>query len=128
MDITNIVKLVIISVVITAAGTLVHAGYAKIKDIGYQEAQVKYEKIIKTHEDGVNKKIQEIIDTTSLLVSENRATSASLSTDISVIMKGIKGKTLTIVKDGKCVPSPEFLNTFDTVNKRVNKSIKDSSK
>lgn len=107
---------------VTALG---YTGYSKVKQIGYDEAASKYELLIKNNQDEINAKIRSIEVNSNLLIEQQKANSTALASDISSITKGLKGKTLTtIVKNGECTPSTTFSDSFTTINKRVNESLK----
>lgn len=106
---------------ITALG---YTGYSKIKQIGYDEAATKYELVIKKNQDEINVKIKTIETNSTLLIEQQKLANEAVAGDISKILKGVKGKTLTIIKNGECSPSTTFSDSFTTINKRVNESIK----
>lgn len=114
----------IIAGLIGTISTLGYLGYSKVKDIGYQEAATKYELVIKENEDKITAKIKTIENNSVLLVEQQRVANEVLSADVAKILKGVKGKTLTIVKNGECSPSPTFSDSFKEINKRVNESLK----
>lgn len=117
-------RAIVITGVITLASTLVYTGYSKIKQIGYEEASAKYELVIKENQNAIAEKIMAIEISSSLLVEQQRLNNENLSSDIAKISRGFKGKTLTIVKNGECLPSAAFSDSFNTINKRVNESLK----
>lgn len=114
----------VIAGVILSSTALVYTGYSKIKQIGYSEAEVKYELVIKNQQKLIDEKIRSIEVSSNLLIEQQRVSNESLSSDIAKISKGIRGKTLTIVKNGECLPTPAFSDSFNTINKRVNESLK----
>ncbi len=95
---------------------------------GYEKAEVKYVKMINDETIKTNTKITAIEANSNTLVTESRIANEALAKDIKGILYGVKGKTLTIIKDGGCTPTLTFSETFNSVNKRVNQSMKDNQK
>ena len=113
------------------AATLTGGGYLafeKVKNIGYEEYKVLCDKRFADHKEATDKRIEALETTSNTLVIENRENSALLAKDVAQLLKGVKGKTLTIVKDGGCTPTATFADTYNSVNKRVNQSMKDKQK
>lgn len=105
-----------------------YAGYSHIKQIGYREAEVVYQKQIQDYKDSIGKKIDKIETLSTTLVSESRDNNEAVSKDIEDILKKVKGKPLVIVKDGECTPSKTFSDSIGELNKRANQAIKESQK
>ena len=102
--------------------------YDKGSTDGYAKAEAKYTQMINEQNIKISDKISNIEANSNILVTESRASNATLTKDVKGILLGVKGKTLTIVKDGGCTPSQTFSDTFNSVNKRVNQSMKDNQK
>ena len=111
---------------IAVAGTLAtgYIGYSYVKSIGYNEAKVECDQRFKEYNDIVMQKIERIESNSTTLVENSKIANEKLSEDITTIMKSVKGKTLTIVKNGECVPSQTFSDTINSVNKRINGELK----
>ena len=118
------VRGLLIAGLISLVTALGYTGYSKVKQIGYEEAATKYELLLKNNQDDINAKIRSIEVNSNLLIEQQKLNSTALANDISSITKGLKGKTLTIIKNGECTPSATFSDSFTTINKRVNESIK----
>lgn len=116
------------AIVALAIMLALYSGYSYIKNIGYKEAEVVYQQKISDYENKLNKKIDTIETLASTLVAENRESAAILTTDVAEILAKTKGKTLTIVKNGECIPSKTFSDSFVEINKRTNQSMKGSDK
>lgn len=116
-----------IALVLLVLGGLV-AVYERGHYDGYEKAEVKYVKMINDETIKTNTKITAIEANSNTLVTESRIANEILAKDIKGILFGIKGKTLTIVKDGGCLPTQTFSDTFNTVNKRVNQNMRDAQK
>ena len=103
-------------------------GYSYIKQLGYNEAQIVYEKKIQEYQDTVLVKINSIESLSNTLATESRVTNEAVSKDIDDILKRVRGKSLVVVKDGGCTPSKTFSDSISEINKRANQSIKGVSK
>lgn len=114
-------KQLLLSIIIAGGSYFV---YEKVKDIGYQQAKTEDAVVIKNYEDAIVKKINAIQLTSTNLASESRDNALILTSSINTILKATKGKSLVIVKDGGCVPSQTFSDTFNKVNKQVNENMK----
>lgn len=106
----------------------IYSGYAYIKNIGYQEAEQVYLERMQKREIEISAKIDSIEMLSNILVKENRDASASLSADMYTIISKVKGKTLTVIKDGECTPSKTFSDSIVEINKRANQAVKGSQK
>lgn len=123
-----LIKLAIKAAIAAAIAGFLFFGYNHIKQIGYKEAEQKYTQVIENYEKNLNKKIDSIETLAGTLVLENRENNNLLSQDVEAILARVKGKTLTVVKNGECSPSQTFSDTFVEINKRANQSMKDSQK
>ena len=123
-----LIKLLGYLVVITSICGAIYIGYNHIKQIGYDEATIKCEANFKDYETKRDAKIAEIEKLANVLVSEGRTSNALLVSDISTILKNSKAKPLVAIKDGKCTPSVDLSDNIVAINKRINKTIRESQK
>lgn len=107
---------------------LLYLGYSHIKSIGYNEAEAKYVEIIRKDKESLSKKIDSIETLSTTLAKDTKVSSTKLSADIQTITNSMKGKTLTIIKDGECIPSKTFSEGISAINVRTNQTIEDSQK
>lgn len=122
-----LIKLALYGALVAALSAGGYSVYSSIRQGGYDEAETKYTLIIKAQQTLVDTKLKNLEILSNTLVVESRESSTLLTKDISALIKA-RGKTLTIVKEGKCVPTQEFSDTFNEINKRVNESMKETSK
>lgn len=122
------IKLLVLAVTLALAGSLGSLGYYKVKQIGYAEAEAKYVKIIGENNKAISLKITDLEKASRSLVQVTEANNAALTQNIGKIVLGLNGKTLTIIKDGKCIPTKEFSDSFGKLNSAVNQSIRGSGK
>lgn len=118
-------RLVLLAALFTAAAAASYFTYHYVRNLGYTEAQTKYEKVIRDYEATVNKKIDVIENLATTLVAESRENNASLTQDISTIIRGVKSKPLTVIKNGDCNPNQTFVDSLSKINQRANQTIKD---
>lgn len=114
-------EILLLSVVLSLGSCV---GYNKVKAIGYDEAATKYQLVIDKQKALIDTKLLNVEKLAFTLAAETKFSTESLSRDIKSIAKGFKGKTLTVVKDGNCVPTPTFSDSFTQINLRTNESIK----
>lgn len=100
-----------------------YSGFITIKTIGYNEAmQICNENTTKYEKDIANKtKAIEVMS--NVLLEQQKLSTVELNKNINVILQGVKAKPLTIIKNGECIPSKEFSDSFSEINRRVNESI-----
>ncbi len=116
------VKLGIAAAVLAAVVGGGYISYQHIKAIGYQEAQVECQAKFDELEKKQNKQIEDL-QTNITNVAETLITSNQmLTSDISRIVGGLKkgGQPTTIIKEGKCTPSPTFVNSLNEAIDRAN--------
>lgn len=121
-------KTAVVAIAFAALSGATYLGYSKIKSIGYAEAEVKYELVIKEYNDNIAEKISSIETLSTVLATQQQENTVALSKSIEGVLYAMKGKTLTIIKDGKCVPSQTFSDSISTLNSTVNQNMKDSRK
>lgn len=122
------IKIYLGMVVLALAGSFGYLGYYKVKQIGYAEAEAKYTTVIAENNRVIGEKITELEKSSRALVALTESNNTELTQNIGKIVLGLNGKTLTIIKDGKCVPTKEFSDSFGRLNSEVNQSIKGSRK
>ncbi len=123
-----VIKWIIAGVLSAIIAALLYAGYSHIKSIGYSEAEAVYKPVIEKYEKDVNAKIATIEANSTLLVANDAKNSAILINGIGGILKTIKGQPLTIIKNGECLPTQTFSDTFGAINKRTNEAVKGTQK
>lgn len=116
------VKLGIAAAVLAAVVGGGYVSYQHIKAIGYQEAQAECQAKFDELEKKQNKQIEDL-QTNITNVAETLITSNQmLTSDISRIVGGIRrsGQPTTIIKEGKCTPSPTFVNSLNEAIDKAN--------
>jgi hypothetical protein len=103
-------------------GFLIYFIYNK----GYQEGYVNrtqfYEKINAENHKNLIKKIDSLESTANTLVDTANKNQQALGKDLTTILVTVKNKKLTVVnKDGECIPSKDFIETYNNITIRGNK-------
>lgn len=110
------------AVIVVVLGLLLRQGYVHVENQGYQKAQAECIKKFDEYNTSVNERIrgleENISEMAGTLIDQNQ----SLSTDIASISGRLKklGPT-TIIKEGKCVPAPVFVDSLNEAIDRANK-------
>ena len=121
-------RLLLAAGVFALISALSYFTFSYVKQLGYVEAETKYTKIIAEHNKAIALRISELEKSSRELVVLTESNNTKLTQNIGQIVLGLNGKTLTVIKDGKCVPTKEFSDSFGKLNSAVNQSIKDSRK
>lgn len=94
--------------------------YFHVKDIGYNEAKVKYEKEIAEYNKKLDDHISTIERNSTILVQNQADTQSKLDAGIDQIISVAGKKPLYIVKQDKCIPSQNFLDSYNDVINKAN--------
>lgn len=114
-------KEILISILVFS---LLYIGYNKVKTIGYNEAATEHQILIDAQKLLIDNKILNVERLAERLALETRANNVALSKDIKAITSELKGKTLTILREGECLPSPSVAESIILINTRTNESIR----
>lgn len=128
MNIVWLLQIVRSAIVPLAIVTFLFLGYNKVRRIGYQEAATKYEQIISDHVLATQEKLANLEKLSTKLVQITTEADISNAKNIGKISASIRGKSLVILKDGQCNPSPTFLGSFEEINRQANESMKGFNK
>lgn len=69
----------------------------------------------------VDAKVLQITDNLAAIAASNHNQQLSVQKDISEILKRVKKAPVTIIKNGKCYPSPAFVEGINQAIDRANK-------
>ena len=114
-------KEILISILVFS---MLYIGYNKVKTIGYNEAATEHQILIDAQKLLIDNKILSVERLAERLALQTRANNIALSKDIKAITTELKGKTLTIMKEGECLPSPSVAESIILINTRTNESIR----
>ncbi|OQB10823.1 MAG: hypothetical protein BWY21_00130 [Parcubacteria group bacterium ADurb.Bin216] len=112
-------KHLLVVAALTAGGWL---GYHKIYNIGYDAASQKYEKQIAEYNTKLNKRIDILESSSTVLIEQLLVGNQGTKNDLANILKTIKGKPLYIIDPkGQCKLSDDFIKAYNDGIGRVNK-------
>jgi hypothetical protein len=94
--------------------------YNKGYQSGYNNRAVYYEKIRAEDRNILVGKIDKLENLTTTLSQDVVRKQTKLSKDLNYLILDIEKNKSFILKDGECIPSEYFINTFDSVINRAN--------
>lgn len=93
--------------------------YYEVKDSGKKEAELVCMQQREADRIELEKRIQALSDSMGVIAQVASEQRDILSQDIGEILNRVKSKPVTIVKNGKCEPATEFL---DSLNQAINRA------
>jgi 23S rRNA pseudoU1915 N3-methylase RlmH len=95
--------------------------YHKIKDSGYKEAEDKYTQQINEYRKDIEVKKAEVEVLSNFLDNKRYSDTQQLNENLDAIIKEFRrtGKTTTIIKEGKCSPSQDFVDTWNNISEKA---------
>lgn len=95
--------------------------YHKIKDSGYIEAENKYTQQINEYRKDIEVKKAEVEVLSNFLDNKRYSDTQQLNENLAAIIKEFRrtGKTTTILKEGKCSPSQDFVDTWNNISEKA---------
>lgn len=108
-------------------GSLIIAGalygsYKYVENQGYQKAQAECTAKFEAYNKKMDEKLGNIQGSISTMAEELITQNQSMASDIVTIARNTKNKgPTTIVKEGKCTPSPTFVEGLNEAIDRANK-------
>ena len=109
-------QIIIVALVAAAIFSIYNYGYSR----GYQNRVYHYEEIAKKDFLNLNKKIDGVETLASTLSIQVQKGQNITINDLNKITSDLKSKKFSILKNGECVPSEDFINTFNAVIDRGN--------
>lgn len=94
--------------------------YYHIEQIGYNRAVVVYEKKIQDYNDKLDRRIDNIEKNSDALVMNAINSKDQYSKEFKAILAAAKGKPTYIVQNGNCLPSQDFVNTYNAAIRKAN--------
>jgi hypothetical protein len=121
---TLLIKWIAAALIAAAISAAVYAGYAHIKQIGFEEGKTEttqfYEAKIKESNDKLDQHIHVLEKLSTTIVDNHKEFTVKLDNDIKGVLLTVKGMTPYVVVDGKCAPSPAFVDAYNKMIKRAN--------
>ena len=79
-----------------------------------------YEAKLKAQQDLIDKRIANIEQTSQVLAEQSKIAATSTHADLAKILQAAKNKPLVVYKNGECIPSQTFLDSWNQINLRGN--------
>lgn len=108
------------AIVVLLVSGILYTGYYKVKDIGYKQANLECSQRMTEFNNSLDKLIVAIETNSTALIKESVESRVILKKDISNILSTIRNKPLFVIDQGKCMPSENFIDTYNQVIDRVN--------
>lgn len=94
--------------------------YNYIYQRGVNATTIVYEAKLKAQQELLDKRIATIENNSSKLIEQGKINSESTKKDLDKILVATKNKPLVVVKNGECIPSKTFLDSWNSINLRGN--------
>ena len=94
--------------------------YSTIYDKGVTDTNKVWETRIALQEKVRSEQISSIESLAKVTLEQTLINNDKTRKDLAAIYSGIKGRPTTVIKDGKCEPSEEFMQTYNEIIKRGN--------
>ena len=111
---------------VLVVSTLSFAAY-KIDQNGYDRASAKYELAIEEYNARVDAKLNTLTDLSNTLVTNTSTQSQKIRGDIKAIIDATKNTPPFIIVDGKCEPSPSFIDAYNKSIRKANEKTSSTS-
>ncbi len=122
LDFKNILlKIVGPLVVVAILGGALYSIYTKIKADGYQEATIECTKKFAEYQAQVDARVQKLEASVKGFDETLQESTISLSNDINKILNSSKKQPTVVIKEGKCIPAPQFVDSLNEAINRANK-------
>ena len=116
INLTIIKYVAIISVIVALLGVGYNTAYTHGKLAGESDCIAKTEELIQQ----IHNRISQAEKTLDKLAALTEQQEVQMSKDIEAILKKIKAKPVVVVKNGKCVPTTNFLEGINEAIRRAN--------
>jgi hypothetical protein len=119
MSAPTYIKVLGIIVAVSALFGVLGLAYYEVKDSGKKEAELACMLQREADRIELEKRIQALSEGMGIIAQVASEQRDVLSQDIGEILNRVKSKPVTIVKNGKCEPATEFL---DSLNQAINRA------
>ena len=116
------IKIAVVLISALLLGGALYGSYKYVENIGYQKAQAECNEKFEAYNKKMDEKLGNIQGSISTMAEELITQNQSMASDIVTIARNTKNKgPTTIVKEGKCTPSPTFVEGLNEAIDRANK-------
>ncbi len=105
---------------IAVLSALVYFTYDGIKERGRAEAIAECDAKFKDYTKDLEERIKAMEEGISIIADNSATKQDIMAGDIEEILKRLRKGPITIVKDGKCIPSPTFVDGINEAISRAN--------
>lgn len=116
LNITTVKYAAIIFLIIAVVGVGYNTAYNHGKLSGEAECIAETDKLIKQIHDRISQVEKNLDEIADLATTQQD----KLSKDIQEILKKVKSKPIVIIKNGKCIPSTNFVDGINEAIRRAN--------
>lgn len=106
--------------ILLVVGLISTVAYDKVYTRGYEKAAIEYELKIKEYNTKILNKITRLEDTSDLLVTQNISLQQHSRVEFEQIQKALEGKQLYTIVAGKCAPSKDFIDAWNSAIRKAN--------
>lgn len=92
--------------------------YNFIYDRGVTASNIKWEAKFAEQEKIRAEQITSIEGFTKITLEQTLINNDKMKADLESIYSRLKGKSTTVIKEGKCTPSPDFISTYNEIINR----------
>lgn len=110
-------EIALVLLVLSLGGVL----YKHVRDIGYKDAYVKYDQIIKEQNELILTRISSLELASTAIAEEYEKSRIATSEEYKKILAATKSKPLVIYRDGVCNISDDFSSSYINAINRANK-------
>lgn len=94
--------------------------YDKIYERGFEKSQQEHRDYVKKYSEDLDIRIDKLEQLSANIVEQNMIAAQNRDDDLKKILKAAAQKSLVVYKDGKCTPSQEFLDSYNSIINRAN--------
>jgi Tfp pilus assembly protein PilO len=113
-------KLIIALVVLLGITGIGYTAYSSIYNRGQEAARIECQEKFDKYQKEVDAKVATLETNLSVITATSLHQQLALNTEIEEILKRVKKVPVTIVKNGKCYPSPTFVEGINQAIDRAN--------
>lgn len=119
---------ILYAIVLALLGGFVYSAYNWAFNAGYDKAALQYSAMVERQEKAIDAKLEKLFVVSSQLVAQTASKQQQLDRALSTIAMNASKKPLVIYKEGVCVPTETFLNSFSEITLTANENMKGFAK
>lgn len=119
---------ILYAIVLALLGGFVYSAYNWAYNAGYDKAALQYSAIVEKQEKAIDAKLEKLFVASSQLVAQSASKQQQLDKALNTIALNTSKKPLVIYKEGACIPTETFLNSFSEITLTANQNMKGFTK